>query len=145
MNWQRGRCYGQDLRDKMFAAIDRGMAAEAVAAAFTVSVSWIYKAVGRRRQTGETTARAQRCHVRGKLDAYHAALRAQVAAVPDMTIAELRAWLLETYGMSVSHAVMWETLRRLKLTLKKRPGTPPSRSVPTSRPHARNGVLCSPR
>ena len=31
MNWQRGRSYGQDLRDKMFAAIDRGMNPGAVA------------------------------------------------------------------------------------------------------------------
>jgi transposase len=50
MNWQRGRSYGQDLRDKMFAAIDRGRDPKAVATAFTVSVSWIYKAVGRRRE-----------------------------------------------------------------------------------------------
>ena len=39
MNWQRGRSYGQDLRDKMFAAIDRGMNPGAVAMAFAVSVS----------------------------------------------------------------------------------------------------------
>ena len=25
MEWRRGRAYGQDLRDKMFAAIDRGI------------------------------------------------------------------------------------------------------------------------
>jgi transposase len=145
MNWQRGRSYGQDLRDKMFAAIDRGIEPAAVATAFTVSVSWIYKAIGRRRETGETTARPQRCHVAGKLAAYHAEIRAQVTAVADMTIAELRAWMLETYGVSVSHAVMWETLRRLKLTLKKRPDMRPSRSARTSQPHARSGELCSQR
>ena len=54
----------------------------------------------------------------GKLDGYHEAVRAQVAAAPNMTIAELRAWMLATYGVSVSHAVMWETLRRVKLTLE---------------------------
>jgi len=135
MNWQRGRWYGQELRDKMFAAIDRGIEPAAVATAFTVSVSWIYKAIGRRRETGETTARPQRCHVAGKLAAYHAEIRAQVTAVADMTIA--------TYGVSVSHAVMWETLRRLKLTRKKRPDMRPSRSARTSQPHARSGELCS--
>jgi hypothetical protein len=51
MNWQRGRSYGQDRRDKMFAAIDRGLDPKAVASAFTVSVSWIYQTVDRRRQT----------------------------------------------------------------------------------------------
>jgi transposase len=88
MNRQRGRSYGQDLRDKMFAAIDRGMNPGAVAMAFAVSVSWIYKALARRRETGETAARRQCCHVAGKLDAYHEAIGTRVAAVPDMTIGE---------------------------------------------------------
>jgi transposase len=145
MNWVRGRAYGQDLRDKMFVAIDRGMAPKAVSVAFAVSVSWVYKAVSRRRKTGETTARVQCCHVPGKLDDYHAEIRAQVAALPDMTIAELRAWLLATHGVSVSHAVMWETLHRLQLTLKKRPGTRPSRRAPTSPWRARRGALSSRR
>jgi len=39
--------------------------------------------------------------------------RARVAAVPDMTIAELRDWLRTVRGISASHAVMWETLKRL--------------------------------
>jgi transposase len=123
----------------MFAAIDRGMAPKAVAAAFAVSVSWIYKALARRRKTGETAARGQRCHAPGKLDAHHAAIRAQVTTVPDLTIAELRGWMLATHAISVSHAVMWETLRRLKLSLKKRPGMPPSRRVPMSPPRASSG------
>jgi transposase len=59
--------------------------------------------------------------VPSKLTAHHGVIRAQVKAVPDMTIAELRAWLLANHGIPVSHAVMWETLRRLELTLKKDP------------------------
>jgi transposase len=46
-------------------------------------------------------------------------IRTRVVAVPDMTIGELRAWMLATYSVSVGHAVMWETLRRLELPLKK--------------------------
>jgi transposase len=61
-----------------------------------------------------------------------------------MRIGELRAWMLATYSVSVGHAVMWETLRRLELTLKKRPGTPPSRRARTSRRRARSGALGSP-
>ena len=124
MEWRRGRAYGQDLRDKMFAAIDRGKEPVEVAEAFTVSVSWIYKALGRRRATGETTARPQRCHVPGKLDLHHDEIRARVAAVPDMTIAELRDWLWTSHGIVVGHAVMWETLKRLGLSLKKRMARP---------------------
>jgi transposase len=144
MEWRRGRAYGQDLRDKMFAAIDRGIEPVEVAETFTVSVSWIYKALGRRRATGETTARPQRCHVAGKLDLHHDAIRARVAAVPDMTIAELRDWLRAARGISVSHAVMWETLKRLGLSLKKRPSMPPNRNAPMSPLRARTGVSCSP-
>jgi transposase len=144
MEWRRGRAYGQDLRDKMFAAIDRGMEPVEVAETFTVSVSWIYKALGRRRATGEMTARPQRCHVPGKLDLHHDEIRARVAAVPDMTIAELRDWLRTARGISVSHAVMWETLKRLGLSLKKRPSMLPSKNAPMSPLRARNGVSCSP-
>lgn len=144
MNWRQGRPYGQDLRDKVFSAIDRGVEPKAVAAAFTVSVSWIYKVLGRRRETGETTARPQRCQVAGKLDAYHAAIRAEVAAEPDMTIAELRERMAEIHGVSVSHAVMWGKLRELQLTLKKRRGMPLSRSERTSPWHVRNGVHYNP-
>jgi transposase len=117
---------------------------KAVAEAFTVSVSWICKLLGRRRVTGETTARPQRCHVPGKLDAYHAELRAQVAAIPDVTIGELRVWMRQTHSVSVSHAVMWEKLKELQLTLKKRPATQRSRRVRMSSPRAKSGVLYSP-
>lgn len=33
--------------------------------------------------------------------------------MPGMTIAELRDWLRTVRGISASHAVMWETLKRL--------------------------------
>jgi hypothetical protein len=102
MNWRQGRAYGQDQRDKMFVAIDtltRNAAATAPAAMPASS--------------GETAARPQCCHVPGKLDAYHADIRAQVAAKPDITIGELRRWMRDTHGVSVSHAVMWEKLQEL--------------------------------
>jgi transposase len=38
---------------------------------------------------------------------------------PDMTLDELRAWILVELGISVSMSTVWKTLRRLKLTLKK--------------------------
>ena len=37
----------------------------------------------------------------------------------EVTIAELRAWMVREHGVAVSHPVMWETLRRLNLTVKK--------------------------
>jgi transposase len=63
-----------------------------------VSVSYVSKVLGRRRRSGEPTARPRRCHVPPKLAEYHAAtLRARVSTCPDATVAELQAWMQETH------------------------------------------------
>jgi transposase len=119
MSWHRGQAYAQHLRDRVLAAIDRGMGAYEAAPLFQVSVSYIYKVLARRRQTGETAARQQRCSVVPRLAAHDDALRARVASHPDATIAELRAWLLADHGVSASHGSVWSALDRLNLTHKK--------------------------
>ncbi len=48
MAWKTGRSYSTDLRSRVPAAIDGGRPAKTVAALFQVSVSYIYKALGRR-------------------------------------------------------------------------------------------------
>lgn len=144
MAWRQGQAYSQDLRDRVLAAVDEGMAVSEAAELFKVDRSYIYKALIRRRLTGETSARQQRCHMEQKLAPYYEAIRARVAAVPDATIAELRVWLLETHGIASSQGGMWTTLDRLGLTLKKRQPVRPSRSVPTSPRRGRTGVIASP-
>ena len=52
-----GRAYSQDLRERVMAAVDSGTGAYFAASLFRVSVSYIYKALGRRERTGETSAR----------------------------------------------------------------------------------------
>jgi transposase len=91
MNWRRGQAYAQHLRDRVLAAVDRGMEVYQAAPLFQVSVSWIYKALARRRDSGETTARPQINHVPPKLLAQHAAIRTKLTADPDLTLTELRA------------------------------------------------------
>ena len=53
MVWRQGQSYSEDLRARVLAAVDGGMAARAAAELFRVSVSYIYKALIRRRRTGE--------------------------------------------------------------------------------------------
>jgi transposase len=130
MSWCRGQAYAQDLRDRVLAAIDRGMGAYQAAPLFQVSVSWIDKALARRRDTGESTARPQVNHVPPKLLAQHEAIRLKLKAEPDLTLTELRAWLREAHQVSISQRGMWKTLRQLDLTRKKDParlGAEPSR------------------
>ena len=58
------------------------------------SVSYIYKALIRRRITGEVTARRSGGGPKPKLALHDDALRERIAAEPDITLAELQAWLL---------------------------------------------------
>ena len=67
MQWRRGRAYSQDLRERVFALCDAGDAVGEIANALCVSVSYVSKALSRRRDTGEISARPQRCHVPPKL------------------------------------------------------------------------------
>ena len=51
-----GVAYSQDLRDRVLGAVDGGLRVYSAAPLFRVSVSYIYKALGRRRATGDVTA-----------------------------------------------------------------------------------------
>ena len=117
--WTRGRAHHQDLRERLFQVADAGASVTGVATVLQVSISHVSKVLGRRRRTGETTARPQRGHVPAKLAAYHDAIRARISAVPDATLTELRVWLKETHQVVASTTLIWEALRELKLTLKK--------------------------
>jgi len=120
MLWQRGKFYSQDLRARVFALADAGMAVGRTAEALGVSVSYVSKVLGRRRATGEVSARPQRCHLTLRLAGLHEAIRAEVATHPDATIEELRRWLAETHKVSASDGLMHKTLAALGLTYKKK-------------------------
>jgi transposase len=121
MLWRRGKSYSQDLRERVFAAADDGEPVGRIAAMLRVSVAYVSKVLTRRRLTGQTTARPQRCHLMPKLSGLLTAIEAQVANRPDATIAELRAWLLETQKVSASTGLINKTLAGLDLTFKKVP------------------------
>jgi len=112
--------YSQYLRDRVMAAVDGGLRVYAAAPLFRVSVSYIYKALGRRRATGDVTAHKSGGGPKPKLEAYDEALRAQVAQKGDVTLIELQAWLAGDHAVKVSIGALWARLRHLGLTLKKR-------------------------
>ena len=143
MLWRRGRSYSQDIRERVFAAADDGDPVGRIATMLRVSVSYVSKVLSRRRLTGQTTARPQRCHVAPKLVGLYPAILAQVTSHPDATIAELRAWLLETHKVSASTGLINKTLAALDLTYKKSPCMPQSKRVRTLPKHALNGVSSS--
>src|SRR3979490_3493219 len=94
MAWRQGQSYSEDLRARVLAAIDGGMAAPSAASVFRVSVSYIYKALIRRRRTGEVSASTRRGHRPRKLTPEReAAGAAHTATHPDIPLAALPNWL----------------------------------------------------
>jgi len=88
--WRRGRSYVLDLRSRVLAAVDGGMAVREAAPLFRVSVSYIYKALIRRRATGDSSANPNRGHRPRKLSPrQEAALAARIRSEPDITLARL--------------------------------------------------------
>jgi len=122
-----GKPYSQDLRERVIAAVDTGTGAYVAAPLFRVSVSYIYKALIRRRITGEVTARRSGGGPKPKLALHDDALRERIAAEPDITLAELQAWLLAERKVKVSVGCLWNRLNFLKLSLKKSRNELPSR------------------
>ena len=114
-----GVAYSQDLRDRVMAAVDGGLNVYSAAPLFRVSGSYIYKALGRRRATGDVTAHKSGGGPKPKLAAYDEALRAQVAQKGDITLVELQAWLAGDHAVKVSVGCLWARVRHLGLTLKK--------------------------
>ena len=143
MLYQSGKPYSQDLRERVFAASDDGDRVGEIAELLRVSVSYVSKVLGRRRTTGEKTARAQRNQVTPKLTPLYGAIRARVAERPDGTIEELRAWLSATHAMSASVGLIWKTLKQLGLTLKKSHSARPNRIGRTLPRRAQSGARSS--
>src|SRR6204780_5377420 len=140
MVWRQGQSYSQDLRARVLAAVDGGMAARWAASVFRVSVSYIYKALIRRRRTGEASASSRRGHRPRKLTpAQESALAAHITAHADITLVALQSWLLAEHGVQLSNGAMWSAVDRLGLSFKKRHCAPPSKTVRMLPPGAGSG------
>jgi transposase len=107
--------YSMDLRTRVLADCDAGLAPKEVATRFRVSRSWVNRLVQRRRETGEVGPRPQKVFKRQAFAGQEDRLRAFVAAKPDQTLAELR----EALHSAASLSSLWRALDRLQLTVKK--------------------------
>ncbi len=127
------RPYPQELRDRVLAACDRGMKTRQVARTFSVSASWVRRIKQRRRQHGQTTPRPMGGATVIKIDLVR--LHELVSEQPDATLQELRQRL----GVACHPWSIGLALRRLGWSFKKKRCTRPSKTAPTSPPHAPNG------
>lgn len=122
MGWRSGQSYSQDLRDRVIGAVDGGMAVRQAAVTFGVSIAYIYKALIRRRLTGDSSPNPNRGHPARKLSPdQEMALAAHIRSQSGITLAQARAWLLAEHGVSLSMGATWNAARRLGLSFKKSP------------------------
>jgi transposase len=122
MGWRSGQSYSQDLRDRVLAAVDGGMAVRQAASIFGVSIAYIYKALIRRRLTGDSGVNPNRGHRPRKLSPdQELALAAHIRSRPSITLAQVQAWLRAEHGISLSTGAIWNAVRRLGLSFKKSP------------------------
>lgn len=106
------KAYSTDLRQRIVAAVDRGMPRAEVAQIFGVSRATINRYLKRRREAGDLRARRSPGRRRAIPSDRQAALAAQLRARPDATLVEhCRAWR-EAHGVAVSVATMQRSIAR---------------------------------
>ena len=122
------KAYSLDLRERVAAACQQpGRTLGAVAAQFSVSVSFVEKLLQRQRTSGSLAPLPLRG---GPAPCLDASSRADVVAClrqqPDATLDELRVWVAALGGPAVSVATMGRAVQAVGWRRKKRVSTPPS-------------------
>jgi len=114
------KAYSIDLRERVVAAVDRGLPRAAVAETFGVSPATVKRWLRRRRQAGSLAPRpipGRPARLGAALDA---GLEAQLRARPDATVAEHRAAWERATGQAVSPTTLQRAIARRGWTRKKR-------------------------
>jgi transposase len=121
-----------DLRERVLAAVASGVSGRQAGERFGVSPSSVSRWRARLRQQGDACPKAQGGNRRSHhIDAHKAIILFLLDETPDLTIEELRTRLGEKQ-IVVGYGGVRRFLQRHKITRKKRPPMPPSRTVPTS-------------
>ena len=131
MAWCCGRSYSSELRARVMAAMDGGMSARKAASVFQVSVSYVYKALIRRRTTGDIEASKVRGHRPRLLTVeQEAALDAHIKAHPDPPLPSSRCGWKPSMGCERATAPCGRRSIGSASPIKKR-CAPPNRIGPT--------------
>jgi transposase len=116
------KAYSEDLRLRVLGAVDGGMRRSEAVRVFGISRATLTRYLRLRRRTGAVAPRPRRGPPPIKTAPLAAALPARLAAQPDATLEETRAWYEETSGVRVSIATISRVItKRLGWTRKKRP------------------------
>ena len=116
--------YSDDLRAKLLAAYEAGnVGLEKLAATFQVSRAWAEKIWKTKRETGSTKRPPGR--PRGFPSRLTPEIRqrltVRVAKQPDATVNELREWLQQQEGVTISQQRLSAVILEMGLRIKKKP------------------------
>jgi transposase len=129
------RAYSMDLRERVVAAVDRGMTQEQAAATFGMSVNTVARYLARRRTTGSLAPTTYRHGpVPEKKRRLRAWLPARLAVAADATLAEHAAAFVADEGMVVSLATMSRAITTLPADDPAQAVTPRGRARRPGRP-----------
>ena len=122
-----------DLRLRVVAAIAGGMSCRQAAARYGVSAASAIRWRQLERRQGSCAPRKLGGDRRSwRIEAEAAFILGQVAATPDITLAELAEKLRRERELNVGIGTIWRFFDRRRITFKKRRHMPPSRTVLTS-------------
>jgi transposase len=113
--------YPADFRERLLRALDAGLGQAEATRTFGVPDRTMRRWRQQRRETGSVAAKPRPGRQRRIGAADDVALREQVRAHPDATLAEHCATWATTQGVVVSVATMSRAIQRLGLPLKKNP------------------------
>lgn len=109
-----------DLRTRLIAAVENGQSCRSAAKRFGIAPSTAIRWMDRWRREGVAQAKPlggdRHSH---RMEAFAAEIVALVTAKPDMTLAEIAAWLAEVHGVRAAGSSVWRLLDRHGLTFKK--------------------------
>jgi|SRR5450755_953582 transposase len=121
-----------DLRNRVLAAIDEGLSCRRAAVRLGVSASSAIRWRALQREQGDAKPKALGGDRRsGRIEAHAVLILAFIEETPDMTLEELRVALAEK-DVAVGYGTLWRFFERRRITLKKRPRMPPSKTARTS-------------
>lgn len=132
-----GKALSLDLRERVWSFIADGGSRRAAARHFRISVSSAVRIAASLAERGTLAPRKTgRPPGKGKLAPHLPLLIEVVEAVPDVTLDELAATLLDAEGVEVHPASISRALARAGLTYKKSRSRPRSARGPRSAPSA---------
>ena len=113
------KAYSQDLRDRVMAAVDKGLQQTDIVATFGICRATLTNWCQQRRQTGQYAARPHGGGQHRVLSGYAELVRSALHVQPDLSLEELCAHVKREAQVSVSSSMMCRELQILNRPLKK--------------------------